>query len=354
MGATADLYASAGWFNITGHVSFNALFRFLPFSFKTDFSARVTLRKGSTDLAGVSLDAAISGPSPWHVAGEACLVLKWLPDPCVGVHATFGTPSLSDLLRLDPWPILRAAIETVENYAAAAVIGAASYGGATFAAGVTAFDPGAGVTFRQGAVPLHRQLTRFGEAEPLGGPTTFAVQTVTVAGNGAEWTPASDRFAPAQFEQMSDADRLSRPSFEKMDAGLTVASGDIRMGPALGRELVYETRLIDTAFPGGAVGEHRPEVSAVEAALAAGATAMSGLQVGGARGYQVAGRAPLVTLAGELFAVSSALDMTARADIASPGEKGAVLAALARHLALHPEDTGRLQVVPLHELAEAA
>ena len=353
VGATADLYASAGWFNITGNVSFNALFQFMPFAFKTDFSARVMLRKGSTDLAGVSLDAAISGPSPWHVAGEACLVLKWLPDPCVGVDETFGTPRLSDLLRLDPWNVLRAAIETVDNYTAA-VMSAAVWGGATFAKGVTAFDPGAGVTFRQGAVPLHRQLTRFGEAEPLGGPTTFAVQTVQVGGNGAGWTPATDRFAPAQFEQMSDADKLSRPSFEKMDAGVTVASGDLRMSTALGRELVYETRLIDTAFPGGAVGEHRPEVAAVEAALAVGATAMSGLRAAGARGYQVAGRAPLLALTGELFAVSSAVDLTARADIAAPGEKGAVLAALARHLALHPEDNDALQVVPLHELAEAA
>ena len=353
VGATADLYASAGWFNITGNVSFNALFQFMPFAFKTDFSARVMLRKGSTDLAGVSLDAAISGPSPWHVAGEACLVLKWLPDPCVGVDETFGTPRLSDLLRLDPWHVLRAAIETVDNYTAA-VMSAAVWGGATFAKGVTAFDPGAGVTFRQGAVPLHRQLTRFGEAEPLGGPTTFAVQTVQVGGNGAEWTPATDRFAPAQFEQMSDADKLSRPSFEKMDAGVTVASGDLRMSTALGRELVYETRLIDTAFPGGAVGEHRPEVAAVEAALAVGATAMSGLRAAGARGYQVAGRAPLLALTGELFAVSSAIDLTARPDIAAPGEKGAVLAALARHLALHPEDGDHLQVVPVHELVEAA
>jgi hypothetical protein len=280
-------------------------------------------------------------------------VLKWLPDPCVGIDATFGTPSLSDLLRLDPWNILRGAIETVENYAAA-VTAAAAYGGATFARGVTAFDPGAGVTFRQGAVPLHRLLTRFGEAEPLGGPTTFAVHTVEVAGNGADWTPATDRFAPAQFEQLSDADKLSRPSFEKMDAGVTVASGDLRTGAALGRELVYETRLIDTAFPGGAVDEHRPEVATVEAALALGATAMSGLRKGGARGYAVPGRAPLVALTGELFAVSSAIDLTARADIAAPGEKGAVLAALARHLALHPEDGDALQVVPVHELVEAA
>ncbi|HEU5060200.1 MAG TPA: DUF6603 domain-containing protein [Kofleriaceae bacterium] len=353
VGAAADLYASAGWFNITGTVSFNALFRFLPFSFKTDFSARVMLRKGSTDLAGVTLDAAISGPSPWHVAGEACLVLKWLPDPCVGIDETFGTPRLTDLLRLDPWNILRAAIETVENYTAA-LAAAAAHGGATFARGVTAFDPGAGVTFRQGAVPLHRLLTRFGEAAPLGGPTSFAVETVEVGGNGASWTPATDRFAPAQFEEMSDADKLSRPSFEKMDAGVTVARDDVRAGAALARELVYETRLIDSAFPGGPAPEHRPELVAVEAALALGATATSPLRARGARGYQVFGGAPLVALAGELFAVSSAVDLTARADIAAPGEKGAVIAALARHLALHPEDADRLQVVPVHELREAA
>ena len=116
IGAAAALYAEAGWFNISGTASFNALFSFSPFSFVTDFSARVALRKGDTVLAGIRLEATLSGPAPWHAAGEACLEIKWLPDICVGFEATFGQESPISLPPEDPWPLLLAAVQNHESW----------------------------------------------------------------------------------------------------------------------------------------------------------------------------------------------------------------------------------------------
>ncbi len=347
IGASADVYASAGWFNITGGVDFDALFQFSPFAFVADFSGRVTLRKGTTDLAGVSLDARISGPSPWHASGEACLVLKWLPDPCVGFDATFGNERREDVPRVDPWPILRAAIENRQSWSSARPAG--SYSGAILAG--DGLDPGAGLTFRQSAVPLNRLLRRFGEAEPLGGTVSFTVDAVAPGGEGGGWTSVTDGFAPAQFEPLSDEEKLSRRSFEPMDAGVTVAQDAVARGAALERTVEYETRTIDSAFPGAPPRPHRPDLLAVEAALMAGATADSPLRSVGPRRYQTPEARPLVTLDDELYVISSTLDLAPRTDISAPGQQGAVLAALAAHLAAHPEDQAALQVVPVDELA---
>lgn len=350
VGASAEVYASAGWFNIHGSVEFAALFQFSPFSFVADFSGRVTLRKGETDLAGVSLDATVSGPSPWHASGEACLVLKWLPDPCVGFDATFGNERRENVPRIDPWPILRASIENRQSWSSSRV--ANPHGGAILSA--ERLDPGTGVTFRQSAVPLRRLLRRFGEAEPLGGAVAFEISTVALDGDDVAWTPAKERFAPAQFEPLSDDEKLARPSFEPMDAGLTVSRDDVARSASLERAVDYETRTVDTAFPGAPPRPYRPDLAIVEAALASGSAAVSPLRSAGTRRYHAAGATPLVTLAEEVFAITSTLDLSVRSDIAARGPKSAVLAALAAHLDAHPEDVAALQVVPAAELVDAA
>ena len=53
------------------------------------------------------------------------------------------------------------------------------------------------------------------------------------------------------------------------------------------------------------------------------------------------------------YVVAGVDDLGIRADIASAGGTAyfQAQAALAAHLALHPEDEGQLQIVPLHEVA---
>ena len=214
VGALATLYASAGWFNVTGNVGFNALFVFSPFSFVTDFSGKVALNKGDSQIAAITLDATISGPTPWHVAGEACLEIRWFPDICVGVHATFGEDEKVELPVVDPWPLLQAAVGNPESWNGERPPGlfraaTTASTGAGAARGV--LDPAEGVTLRQTIVPLDRTITRFGASEPPGGSARFDLQSVALAGGGSDYVAATDLFAPAQFEDMSDDEKLTRP-----------------------------------------------------------------------------------------------------------------------------------------------
>jgi hypothetical protein len=354
LGAAASLYASKGWFNISGEIKFNALFAFSPFSFITDFSGKVALRKGTTDLAAISLSAKLSGPTPWRASGEACLEIRWLPDICVGFSATFGREERVELPQIDPWPELQKAVENPESWAGARPTG--TFRGATLGTPATAsgtlLDPAFGVTLRQTVLPLHRQITRFGASAPPGGSDRFDVQHIASGTNGIDdWTPVDDFFAPAQFEDMSDDQKLSRPSFERMDAGVTFAGDRVDHGTAIGMDVEYDTKIIDSTFVVRRGPKHFP-VREWQLALAArGSSARSPLVSTGRKKFASAiGAAPLVRLQKERYVVASTIDLSTRADVTAPASKGAVYQALERYLAAHPNERGLLEVMAVSEL----
>ncbi len=351
VGAAAELYAEKGWFNITGEVTFDALFTFVPFAFVVDVRAKVALRKGSTDLAAIRLSGTLSGPTPWHAAGKACLEIRWFPDICVGFSATFGREEQVELPRVDPWPLLQSAVQNPESWSGTQPPRA--HRGATLAgADGVLHDPALGVMLRQTVVPLRRWITKFGEAEPPGGATRFDVAEVTLGGSAtSDFSVVEDFFAPAQFEQLSDDEKLSRPSFEPMDAGLTLAGDAVDHGSAVGAPVEYETRILDSAFETRRVGDYRPPRFLQLAAAGRGAAARAPLlNSGPAKFAPSQERAPLVRLARERYVVASTLDLAERADVTPPAEKGAAFQALAAYLTTHPEERGRLAVMSLDEL----
>jgi hypothetical protein len=86
-----------------------------------------------------------------------------------------------------------------------------------------------------------------------------------------------------------------------------------------------------------------------------GAAARSTLRSAGLGKFAPDPRAPaLVGLDDEQYVIAGTDDLHQRNDISPPTTKGGAFAALSSHLANHPEDSGRLQVVPLYELAEVA
>ena len=52
------------------HLGFDALLQLDPFHFEADISGSIALMAGGDDLTSVSLDATLSGPAPWHIAGS--------------------------------------------------------------------------------------------------------------------------------------------------------------------------------------------------------------------------------------------------------------------------------------------
>jgi hypothetical protein len=212
-------------------------------------------------------------------------------------------------------------------------------------------DPASALSVRQSVVPLGRRITRVGEAAVVNGEARFDVTEVTIGADAVGHDPVQELFAPAHYEEMNDDEKLARPSFEPMDAGLAVAGDGLALGAAVGTPVEYETQILDSAFenvrlPGVHVLTGLFQVAALDRAAAGRAPRRN---TGPARFSPLRPTAPLVDARPDLFGIVSTVDLAPRDDLAAPGEKGAVHAALESHFARHPEDRGRIQVARLAE-----
>jgi hypothetical protein len=348
-GARAELYISVGVY-VRGWVGFDALIIFSPFGFEVDICAGLEIGVGDIQLAGISFDGSLSGTNPWRVHGTATISVLFFE---ISVHpdVKFGSEEKASLQPIDPWPALRDALKDPRNWAALPAAGTLPVATLTLPAGTTAtvIDPAGKMTWKETVAPLDRTLTKFGNSSPPA-PVKFTVDRVTVGANAAASAPIQDFFAAAQFEELTDQEKLSRPSFELMQAGLEVASSAVRAGPSISAPLTYETDYKDP--------EHGRRVRSLfdlplwmqRGALESGGLRAGGLAGAGTRAY--AGKAQLAQVE-EQFVVVSTVDLSVQTTVTAPTTKGGAHQALKQHLAAHPGQRGALQVVPLHELEAA-
>jgi hypothetical protein len=352
-GAKAELYAGVSAFNVYGWLGFDALFVFKPFSFIVDFTAGLALRSGDTTLFGISVDGSLSGATPWHVDGNAHISILFF-EISVHVSVTWGDSRQVEAPPVDAWPPLQAAIQNLQNWSGSLPSGIPSP--VTLATpkpdpAQIYVDPNGVLTLRERVLPLNQTLTKFGEAVP-GPQTAFSLDDVQLGGQSVGFSLVTDKFAPAQFEQMSDQDKLSRPSFDDGIAGFSVGAGQLAFGQQFGLDLQYADIYVDDLHAPRIKTVFRPRVLQQIAWAGGNAAAASALRTAAMGKYAPpAAAAPLVTLGAEQFVVASTTDLAQRGDITPPVSKGAAYRALAGHLANNPNESGQLQVVPLHELA---
>ena len=356
-GAHAELYIGVSAFNVYGWLGFDALFIFSPFSFIVDFTAGLALRSGTSTLLGISLDGELSGPTPWHAKGEAHVTLLFFD---IGVHVdiTWGQSSTAQLPVVDAWPQLHDAIANVQNWSGAlpADVPAPVTLSTPKAEDTQIYvDPSGVLTMRERVLPLNLALTKFGEATP--GPQNqfnLAAGGVSLGGVAMPFSIVRDKFAPAQFLQMSDQDKLSSPSFEDRDAGFAVGEGALATGQQFGVDLAYVDIYVDDHPPPPAPTPTKfaPTLELQTIWALSNGAAKSSVRSAALGKFAPAAQAkPLVTLSDETYVVASTSDLSQRLDITKPATKGEALLALSTHLQANPNDRGLLQVVPLYELA---
>lgn len=358
-GSRAELYASAGKFNISGWIGFDVLLIFNPFSLRADLSAGFTLRRGSKVLAGLWVEATLTGPGPWHVWGSASISILCF-DVSVDFELTIGSAISQPLPPTSIWPSLKPAIEREESWsavmppAAARVVTVMKPDGAT----VPLLDPVGRITMTERVAPLNRVNTKFAEGVPSA-PLRFQLDSVVVMTMGftnqqvpqffLNFTVVYELFPPAQVEQMSDDEKLSRPSFEKMAAGMSLPDL-ITMGDAVSTGFAYRTVVIDDPVESHNGKNYELSSGVLDALSHAGAAASGGVKNSGSDQY-VTNAPPLVVLADETYVVASADDLKKRLDVSQPASKSDVVASLADYISKHPEDRGKLVIVPEEEAA---
>ncbi|MBN1491798.1 MAG: hypothetical protein JXA69_17935 [Phycisphaerae bacterium] len=358
-GAQAELYYAAAGFNIHGWLLFDALVTFNPFFFRFDYSQGFALRRGDDPFLGLHVTGTLTGPDPYHLWGEGCIsILFW--DLCIRYDVEIGERTPVELPPKDPWPLLEAAINDVRNWNAALPDGLYAGVGLKKPAGDQApllVHPMGSVTLRQKVLPLNRPLDKFGEFQ-IEGANQYTIDGVQIGDEPAgHWEPVRDFFAPGQFENLSEAEKLSRDSFEEMDAGLTVASLRVEYGAPRTRMLEYETRIVDSPWDSrGAPPSYRPPSVSEQLALSErGAKAVSAIGHTGTLKYApAADQPPIFALDEEEYAVAGTADLTVQREFGTARTKGEAYRKLKAHFAVHPEDRDRLQVVSLRELRVAA
>lgn len=237
-------YTAKGWFG------FDVLLIFSPFKLIADVTAGVGVYSGNKELMGVSLGAHVEGPEPWFASGYARFKffgVKVKFDFTVGSKASAVTPPTTDLMELiepqlaadDVW-----AVERGSGLASGLIM-------AEVAEDETPPMLADGtITMRQTVAPLERTIEVYGtnrvaqsrvdiDREVLEDATTNQALT------GVTADPVDDWFAPAQFDDLSDTEKLSAPSYELERSGVRFGTDAALTGDGEDRDmpLGHETKL---------------------------------------------------------------------------------------------------------------
>lgn len=247
-GARIELYAEQSGFNIYGFLGFDVLFQFDPFHFVAKLSGGVALRRHSSVIAGVSISATLTGPTPWDARGKATLSFLFF-SISVGFHATWGDPLLAiagaieDLLKvvqreladtrnwradLPPNNHLHVSLRKIELPAATEML---------------VIHPAGVLTFSQRSLPLEDfAIQKFGSKKPLA-ENKFKLTSANSGGAEilADFQSVKEQFAPANFLELSDSEKLSRKSFDNLPSGFKLtATADLLTTLPVVRDVIYE------------------------------------------------------------------------------------------------------------------
>lgn len=252
-GAKAELFARSGGFSVEGHIGYDVLIQFDPFGFVADFSASVQLKHRSTNLFKLQVHGELAGPRPLHVKGKVSFEIFWC-DFTISFNRTLISgeppPAPAPIMVMDR---LKAALSDPRNWSGQLIesqrrlVSIADTG----ADGQIGLHPLGKLAVKQNVVPLELEIAKFGNAKPADA-NIFMISGFRVNGKSVGFDRVKDFFAPAQFLNLSDDEKLNAPSFEPMVAGVsagddsfifTANSEDIITDDAI----VFETIILDKA-----------------------------------------------------------------------------------------------------------
>ena len=263
-GAHAELFARKSKFSISGQAGYDVLIQFDPFHFVASLYASLQLKAGSTNLFKVSFAGELSGPRPLNVKGKAKFEIWWM-DFTVSFNVTLVSGQKPPLpAPVDVGALLRTALADAASWNA--VMPGTSERLVSLRegpAGAVRIHPLSTLTVKQSVVPLNVPISRFGNTRPVGGPQEFRIQQVVVGGTSFTPDVVRDHFAPAQFRDLSDDEKLSSPSFELLPAGVSVGNNAADCGTPVPAAADFEDIVIPSP-PEAAAHNHDHRVQPCE------------------------------------------------------------------------------------------
>ena len=234
-GAGADLHmqveTALGVFSLAAYAQFDVLLIFDPPFFAADLIAGIEVKRNGATLFLARLEASLTGPEPWQVSGfvevqivvplrfpfQATLGEATAPTPPAGSRLEALRQRLTaEILRAENWTALPTAAD------GEAVV---SLRRVEAMPGTVLVHPLANVGFRQRLLPLGKILRKLGTAV-VEDPGSFAINglNLTNGGDAIAARVVHEDFAPGEFEPLNDDEKLSRPAFESLPAGIEGAA----------------------------------------------------------------------------------------------------------------------------------
>lgn len=247
-GCHADLFFGFDALSVEGYFSFDALLRFSPLYFEVLMATGFSVKVFGLGVWGVHLRGSLSGPQPWRVKGSASIELLFF-DISVDVDVTFGDEGGVVLPSIALMPPLVEEFKKAESWVAE--LPASS----NLLTTLRKIDqPDLLVLHPVGVLRVSQRMAPLNiEIKKVGNQATSDVHNVSVEISGGPLTvrdAAREMFARGQYQDLSDADKLSKPAFESMEGGVQLAAGteDWAAGVGADRNVRYESIIVDTLF----------------------------------------------------------------------------------------------------------
>jgi hypothetical protein len=243
-----------GGFRVEGNLTLDGLINRDPFRYSAHTAGDVSLKAFGVGLFTISLDFTLEGPAPWRAHGRGSIGFLFF-SVSADFDISWGEELAGVLPPIPVLPFLADELGKTESWETRL-----PSGGTRTLVTLRRLPEGGGIvlhplgtlTVRQRALPLNVRVDR------VGGRRASDGKRFRVTPDSAGLTQASvtgDKFAMAQFQNMSDAAKLSRPSYETQDAGLELTSdtGTFATARVVRRSVRYELHMIDTVRPAAAV-----------------------------------------------------------------------------------------------------
>jgi len=246
-GAEIDFYFSVSGFKVIGYFGFDVLFQFSPFRFIASIRAGVEVKLGSTTLFSIKLAFELQGPTPWVANGTATFKILFISIDVKFSH-TWGERREDTLPDIAVLPKVIEALEQSRNW-----IGELPSNRFLLTTLKTIELEEGGVlmhtigtlTVRQTVIPIGLDLDKYGNYAPSD-INKVEFTEININNESVEYDLIKDAFAPAEFVEMTDQDKLSSPSYKDENSGVKAkATEDLQMNYGINRLVNYELRVSD-------------------------------------------------------------------------------------------------------------
>lgn len=245
-GAGLDFYFKVSKFKVVGEFGFDVLFQFSPFRFIADARARLAVMAGSTELLSLSLEFSLEGPAPWRAKGTAKFKVLFFSVK-VKFDVTWGDQRDTSLPDIEVYPLLLEVMEDIQNWRS--ITKSVGSSGLRMKAlsdeGELILTPNGSIEISQKIVPLNVEISKFGQFKPAD-YSQFEISGISIGSSDLDPSFVQELFASANFVDLPDNEKLSLPSFNPQDSGVSLKAGsELSCGKLTYRPVQYEEMVMD-------------------------------------------------------------------------------------------------------------